>query len=486
MGLQKVVRSAVIDAPIGRVWEILRDFNSHDAWHPAVAASAIEGGEPPDRVGCVRNFTLRDGARVREQLIALNDREHRLTYCILDADVPLERYVATVQLRPVTDGDRTFWHWQSTFHAPAGREAELRELVGRDVYEGGFVGLRRYLAQGGRLAGVAAGPGQGLEGDAVGFDHPGGPEVLTLRRSVAPPPGTGQVRIRHTAVGINYLDVYIRRGQVPLAGPGDTLGVEAVGVVVDTGPEVTNVMPGDRVAYAMLPTGAYCQVRTVPASALVRVPADVDDATAAAVLLKGLTAEYLMFRLHTVRAGEVVLVHAAAGGLGVLVAAWARSLGARVIGTVSSQEKAREARLHGCDDVIVTREYHFAEAVMRATDGQGADLIVDGLGAEGVRDNVASLAMFGHWVSVGEASGPLPPISPDALLRRSATFSRPVLFHYTSDAARLAQMSARLWEVVRTGVVRPLLGGSFALGAAAEAHRLLEARATRGSLVLLP
>ena len=147
--MQRVTRSAVIDAPIERVWEVLRDFNSHDRWHPAVAESHIENGEAPDQVGCVRNFRLRDGAHIREQLIALSDSEHVSTYCILDATVPLQRYVATLQLKPVTDGNRTFWHWQSTFDTPPGREAELADMVGRGVYEAGFEALRRHLRQGG-------------------------------------------------------------------------------------------------------------------------------------------------------------------------------------------------------------------------------------------------------------------------------------------------------------------------------------------------
>jgi len=145
--MQRVTRSAVIDAPIERVWEVLRDFNSHDRWHPAVAESHVENGEAPDQVGCVRNFRLRDGAHIREQLIALSDSEHVSTYCILDATVPLQRYVATLQLKPVTDGNRTFWHWQSTFDTPPGREAELADMVGRGVYEAGFEALRRHLRQ---------------------------------------------------------------------------------------------------------------------------------------------------------------------------------------------------------------------------------------------------------------------------------------------------------------------------------------------------
>ena len=484
--MQKVTRSAIIDAPIERVWEILRDFNSHTAWHPVVAESEIEGGEPSDRVGCVRNFVLRDGARIREQLIALSDNQHTITYCILEADVPLERYVATVQLKPVTDGRRTFWHWQSTFGTPRGRERELAELVGVGVYEGGFAGLRRYLAQGRAAGGVAAGRGEAVETDAVTFDRVGGPEVLTMKRVSVPAPGPGEVRIRQTAIGINYLDIYIRRGWVPLASPGDVLGVEACGVVTDCGPDVTHVMPGDRVAYAMLPTGSYAGIRTVPASQLVRVPASVSNEVAAAVLLKGLTAEYLLHRIHRVERGEVVLVHAAAGGLGTIASGWARALGATVIGTVSAEEKARTARDHGCHHVIVTRNYNFAEAVMRATGGHGADLIVDGLGEKGLRENLASLAMFGHWVSVGQASGPLPPLANDALVHKSATFSQPVIFHYTTDSARLQRMAERLWAALAAGWVKPEIGGTFALGAVAAAHRALESRGTRGALVVVP
>lgn len=482
--MQKVVRSAIIDAPIARVWEILRDFNSHWAWHPVVAESTIEGGEPADRVGCVRNFTLRDGARVREQLLSLDETTHRFTYCILDADVPLLRYVASVQLRPVTDGNRTFWHWESTFDTPRGRERELTDLVGRDVYEGGFAGLRRHLAQGRVNAGLPAARGEVLETDAVVFERTGGPEVLVPRRIPVPPPGPGEVRLRQEAIGINYVDVYIRRGELPMARPGDVLGVEASGTVIDCGPDVTHVLPGDRVAYAMLPCGSYASARTVPANQLVRLPESVSHEMAAALMLKGLTAEYLMHRLHRVERGEVVLVHAVAGGLGTLVCGWARALGATVIGTVSTEEKARIAREHGCQHVIVTREYHFAEAVKRASGGHGADLIIDGLGGEAVRENLDALALFGHWVSLGHASGPLPPLAADALIHKSATFSQPVVFHYTADPARLQQMAERLWEALAAGWIRPQVGETFALAAAAEAHRRLESRGTTGAVVL--
>src|SRR4029079_1606890 len=206
----KVTRPTIIDAPIETVWAVLRDFNSHAAWHPIVAQSEIEGGGSPDQVGCVRRFSLQDGARIREQLLSLSDREHRFTYCIVEADVPLARYVATVRLKPVTDRRRTFWHWQSTFRTPRGREQELAQMVARDVYEGGFTGLKRYLQQGGVAAQAA--PGHTIAARAVVFERTGGPEVLVSRDLQVPPPEPGKVRVRHTAVGVNYLDVYICSG----------------------------------------------------------------------------------------------------------------------------------------------------------------------------------------------------------------------------------------------------------------------------------
>src|SRR5262245_43716919 len=222
----RVTRSAVIDAPIERVWAVLRDFNSHTAWHPAVARSEIEDGAPSDQVGCVRSFELAAGHRVREQLLALSDRDHVSTYCILDASLPLRRYVATVQLRRVTDGDRTFWHWQSTFDAPRGRERELADLVGRGVYEQGFEGLRAHLRRGGRAAhpGAAvatprvARAGGGEVRGAVCTRH-GGPEVLRYQTLPGATLGPGQARVRHTAIGVNYIDVYVRRGLYPLIQP---------------------------------------------------------------------------------------------------------------------------------------------------------------------------------------------------------------------------------------------------------------------------
>jgi len=487
----RVTRSAIIDAPIERVWAILRDFNSHAAWHPAVAESEIEGGEPSDQVGCVRRFTLRDGHRVREQLLALSDREHVSTYCILDATLPMRRYVATVQLKRVTDGERTFWHWESTFEAPPARALELAELVGTGVYEAGFEGLRTHLrrpprgldrpAPPGVVPGAATVPAQGVV--VTGF---GGPDRLRYQSCPAPAPRRGEVRIQQTAIGVNYIDVSVRTGQYRMIEPPAPLGMEAAGVVLDVGDGVAHLLPGDRVAYACTPPGAYVGVRTMPAHQVVVLPDDVDDETAAAVMLKGMTAEYLLHRTHRVGPGQTVLVHAAAGGVGLFLCQWAKALGARVIGTVSSEAKARLARANGCDLLIVTPDYRFAHAVKEATGERGVDVIYDGLGRAAVAENLDTLALCGHWVSYGQASGPLDPVDANVLGSKSLTLSRPVLFHYTAERTALTEIAQRVFAALRDRVIRVELRHRYPLAAAADAHRDLEARRTTGPLVLLP
>lgn len=485
----RVTRSAVIDAPVERVWEVLRDFNSHSAWHPAVGPSQIENGEPSDQVGCVRNFSLKDGNHIREQLLALSDRDYLSTYCILDATLPMRRYVASVQLKRVTDGNRTFWHWQSTFEVPKGREREFEELVGKGVYEGGFEGLRAYLrrpqrgpaARPGANAGTGDMPAQGVVAERFG-----GPEVLRYQPLLARAPGRGEVRIRHGAIGVNYIDVYVRKGLYRMIEPPAPIGMEAAGMVLDVGEGVAHLLPGDRVAYACAPPGAYVTVRTMPADQVVVLPDGVDDETAAALMLKGMSAEYLLHRTHRVRPGESVLVHAAAGGVGSLLCQWARALGAKVIGTVSNEEKARIARDHGCEAPIVTADYRFAQAVLDQTGGRGADVIYDGLGRAAMQENLAALASCGHWVSYGQASGPLDPVAPEALSAKSVTLSRPVLFHYTAQRAALAEIAQRTFDALRQGTIRVQAPRRYPLAAAAEAHRDLEGRRTTGALVLLP
>jgi NADPH2:quinone reductase len=472
----RVRRSAVIDAPIERVWAVLRDFNSHSAWHPAVGESRIERNEPSDQVGCVRNFFLKDGNHIREQLLALSDRDYVSTYCILNATLPMRNYVATVQLKKITDEDRTFWHWESTFDVPKGREREFEQLVGGGVYEAGFHALAGYLRNGdGRSSSTHRSSFAAVEPQGVVATGFGGPEMLQFRRIDSP---KGEVLIRQTAVGVNYIDVYIRKGLYRMIEPPAPIGMEAAGVVVES--RSSRFRPGDRVAYACTPPGAYVTMRALPADQLVLLSDHIGDETAAAVMLKGMTAEYLLYRTQRVRPGDVVLVHAAAGGVGLLLCQWAKALGARVIGTVSAEAKAELARANGADSVVVSRNYAFSEGVKRATAGRGADVIYDGLGQAAAKENYAALAMRGHWVSYGQASGPLQPLS---LSEKSGTFSQPVLFHFTAD--HLQEMAGNVFRALRDGTIRAEVRHRYPLAAAADAHRDLEARRTSGQVVLL-
>lgn len=484
--LQKVVRSTVIDAPIAQVWAVLRDFNSHDRWHAVVDASRIENGESSSQVGCVRNFTLKDGNHIREQLIGLSDTEYQSTYTIVEATVPLRRYVATVTLKPVTDGDRTFWHWESSFETPPGRERELRDMVAQGVYEAGFENLRRYLAAG-RMESATANveaTGAALPAREVRVARYGGAEELEAMEASAPPAGPGQVRIRQRAIGVNFIDVYVRRGWMPglLPLPG-VLGMEAAGTVIDVGEAVAGLLPGDRVAYLCPQPGAYRSVRTLDAHHVLRLPQHVDDETAAALLLKGITADYLLRDLGRVGPGTRLLVHAAAGGVGSLLCAWAKHLGATVIGTVSSEAKARIARERGCEHVIVAKDYRFAQAVQ--AHGGGADVIVDGLGAAAVAENLAAAAPRCHWISLGQASGPLPPLEVDRLLAKSMSFSRPVVFDFVATPRELQERAARVWAALAGGILPSPAIERFTLDAAGRAHGRLESRESTGSLVLL-
>jgi NADPH2:quinone reductase len=484
----KVTRSAVIDAPIERVWAVLRDFNSHAAWHPIIAESAIENGEAADQVGCVRNFTLKDGNHLREQLLGLSDEDHVSTYCILDATLPLRRYVATVQLKRVTDGDRTFWHWQSTFDAPRGREREFAELVGKGVYETGFEALRAHLRKSRSVTAAARreSPRGAIRCNAIVIDRHGGADELRLREIEVLPPGRGEVRLRQTAIGVNYIDVYVRAGLYPLLTPPGTPGMEAAGEVIDVGTDVTALRPGDRVAYACPPVGAYAQYRTMKADQLVVLPDAIDDESAAALMLKGMSAEYLLQRVYRVQRGDIVLVHSAAGGAGSLLCQWAKHLGATVIGTVSSEEKARAARAAGCDHPIVTAAGDFVARVRDITDGRGADVVYDAVGKDTLAGSLEALALKGHLVSYGQSSGMPEPPGPSALSAKSATFSRPVLFHYTADLRDLREMAGNVFDMVARGALRVDIRQRYPLAEAARAHLDLEARRTIGASVLLP
>jgi len=497
--LQRVVRSTLIELPVGEVWELLRDFNSHDQWHGLVDRSSIEAGKRSSQVGCIRAFTLRDGGFVREQLLGLDDRNYRSTYCIVEATLPLERYVAVLSLKPVTDRNHTFWHWSSTFACPPGQAAELCAIVAREVYEAGFADLRRYLSRGKALArnlGFDQGSGRTGPGGQAVLAPPGVQVVelegygeatrLRLQSRRLAPLGPREVRVRQSAIGVNFIDVYLRRGWIPeMLAPGAVPGMEASGEILEVGSEVTGLQEGDRVAYMGPAPGSYASQRNVSRDWVVRLPPSVDEELAAAILLKGITADYLLHDLGRAFRGARWLVHAAAGGVGSLLCQWGSRLGARIVGTVSSQDKARQARNSGCEHVIVTSDYSFAQA-LKYHFPEGAEVIVDGLGAAAAGENFDALADCGHWISLGQASGGLDAISPDLLVRKSATFSRPVAFAYVSTRQLLERRAHRLWDALEAGDVQRPPIERFALAQAAEAHLRLESRASQGSIVLIP
>jgi NADPH:quinone reductase len=493
MARVRVHKSTVVDAPVEAVWAFLRDFNAHHRWHPIVAESAIEEGRYADEIGCVRRFRLADGGWLREQLLKLSDRDRTFTYCILEAPIPLYDYVATVRLKPVTDADRTFWEWTSTFDTPPGEEGPLAALVGEQVYEAGFDAVKSHFGQApiertrrssGNRAVTAT--QAAIECNGIVLDRFGGAEVLKWQCVSAPVPGAGEVRLRHTAIGVNFIDVYFRSGYYPLSEPPAVPGLEGVGLVTDVGPGVNGILAGDRVGYAGLPPGAYAEYRTMKADLLVVLPDEVADETAAAGLLKGMTAEFLLHRVHTVEPGMTVLVHAAAGGVGQLLCQWARALGATVIGTVGSLEKARIARARGCAYPIVYTEEDFVEKVREITQGRGCDVVYDAVGRDTFLRSYEALAVRGHLVSYGQASAPIDPVDVASFVDKSARVSRPNFGHYTGTPADKRAITDRLFDVLRRGVVTVDIGQRFALKDAADAHRALESRATTGSTILLP
>lgn len=484
----EVIRSTIIDAPIEALWDILRDFNSHSVWHPAIAASQIEDGRASDQVGAVRDFALTAGGALREQLLSLSDRAYTLTYCILDAPMPLMDYVATIRLAPVTDGNRTFWQWRSTFRTPPGEEARLARLVGEDIYVAGFAALRTYLRGGSQLRSQAAIPSgsASISTGAIVVSAFGGPDVLQWRQTSAPPPGHGDVRVRHSAIGVNFIDVYCRTGYFDLLTASRIPGMEAAGEVIDVGHGVSHLSVGDRVAYACAPPGAYTEVRTLAAGLIVKLPAGIDDQTAAAVMLKGMSAEFLIHRVARVRQGDTVLVHAAAGGIGQLLCQWASALGAVVIGTVGSDEKVPVAKAAGCAHVINYTAEDFARKTLEITGGSGANAVFDAVGRDTIAKSYEALAINGHLVSFGQASGHIEPIDIGRFASKSATVSRPNFGHYTDTPEKVRDITDNLFLALRNGILRPTRPTVLPLRDAAEAHRRLEGRASVGSIVLAP
>ncbi|CAG4912465.1 quinone oxidoreductase family protein [Paraburkholderia saeva] len=321
---------------------------------------------------------------------------------------------------------------------------------------------------------------------AIRFDRTGGPEVMKWVDVEVGKPGEGEIRIRQHAVGLNYIDVYFRTGLYPLPLPGG-LGMEAAGEVTETGAGVTGVKVGDRVAYVARPPGAYAEERVLPAAQVVKLPDAISYEDAASAMLQGLTAQYLLRRTYPVKAGDTILIQAAAGGVGLLACQWAKALGATVIGTVGSDEKAEIAKAHGCDHAIVYTRENFTKRVREITNGAGVPVVYDSIGKDTFTASLDCLAPLGMFVSFGNASGPLPPIdSSEFAGRGSLFFTRPTLFTYIGKRADYDAMATELFDVIATGKVKTSVNQRYALADVGRAHADLEGRRTTGSTVLLP
>lgn len=322
---------------------------------------------------------------------------------------------------------------------------------------------------------------------AIRIHQTGGPEVMRWEEVDIPAPQSGEVRLRHTAAGLNFIDTYQRTGLYPVDSLPSGLGVEGAGVIEELGPDVSELSVGDRVAYAGGPPGSYSQARTMPTARLVRIPESIDDQTAAAVMLKGLTAHYLIRRCYVVQPEDTILIHAAAGGVGLLVCQWAKHLGATVIGTVSTEEKAKLAAAHGCDHPILYRSEDFVERVREITDGQGVPVVYDSVGKDTFEKSLDCLRPLGLMVTFGQSSGSVPPFAVHELTARGSLFlTRPTLATYTATREQLLENADELFDMIRKEAVKIEVRQTYPLAEAAQAHRDLEARKTTGSTVLLP
>ncbi len=314
----------------------------------------------------------------------------------------------------------------------------------------------------------------------------GGADVLEWTEEDLAAPGADQLQIRQESIGVNYIDIYHRAGTYPLPLPSG-LGVEGAGVVTAVGPNVTGFAVGDRVAYAGGPPGAYATARLIPAGRVVKLPKDVSAETAASLIFKGLTVEYLVRRCFPVQAGQTVLLHAAAGGVGSIASQWLKHIGATVIGTVSSDAKAATAKANGCDHVIVTKSQDFVQAVKDITGGKGCAVVYDSIGKDTVMGSVDCLAVRGTLAVFGIASGQIPPLDTAFLTAKGSLFlTRPSIAHYTAKRDELDAGAAAVFEMIKSGKIKAGAPKKYALKDAAQAHRDLESRATSGSVLLTP
>jgi NADPH:quinone reductase len=321
---------------------------------------------------------------------------------------------------------------------------------------------------------------------AIRFHKTGGPEVLQLDEISVGEPGPGELRLRHKAIGVNFIDTYQRSGMYPMQLPAGA-GNEGAGVVEAVGAGVTGIKPGDRVAYTGGTPGSYAEVRLYPADRVVKIPSGISDEQAASIMLKGMTAQYLIHRTYAVKAGDTVLFHAAAGGVGLIACQWLKALGATVIGTVGSDEKAALAKAHGCDHAIVYTRENFVERVKQITGGKGVPVVYDSVGKSTWEGSLDCLRPRGLMVSFGNASGAVAPFAIGVLAQKGSLYlTRPTLVTYVATRAELEATSQSLFDVVKSGKVKIEITGRYNLADAAQAHRDLEGRKTTGCLVLVP
>ncbi len=325
-----------------------------------------------------------------------------------------------------------------------------------------------------------------MKSKAIRIYEFGGPDVLRWEEVDVPDPGEGEVQIRHTAIGLNFIDTYHRTGLYPVDLPTG-LGSEATGIVEAVGPGVTGVAVGDRVVYAGTPANSYSEIRNIAAWLLVPVPDDMPDEQAAAVLLKGLTAWYLLRRSYRVNKGDAILLYAAAGGVGSLTSQWAKHLGATVIGVVSTDEKAELARTNGCEHIVMSDDADIPGTVKGLTGGEGVAAVYDSVGRDTFFASLDSLRPHGTMVTFGNSSGPVDSFAPAELAKRGSLYvTRPILFHFVNTREKLLHACDELFDVVHSGAVSISIGQQYALKDAAKAHRDLEARKTTGSTIFLP
>lgn len=320
---------------------------------------------------------------------------------------------------------------------------------------------------------------------AIRFYETGGPEVLKLETVTLGEPGPGQARVRHSHIAVNFIDIYFRTGFYPLELPNG-LGSDAVGVVEAVGPGVEDVKPGDRVGYLLGPQGAYAEARIMPADVLIPIPEGVSDSTAATIIMKGMTAQYLFRQVYPLKAGDTFLYHAAAGGVGLIACQWARALGATMIGTVSTDEKAEVARANGCAHVIVTSRENIAERVREITDGKGVPVVYDSVGKDTLMASLDSLQPRGALVSNGTSSGPVVIDSTLLAVKGSLWMTRPAMVHYAAPRDKMLEMANEVFDMVLSGKIVSEPSQVFALEDAAQAHIALESRKTTGATVLIP